>query len=154
MYAAFGDPAARAAATAKAVKRKKRQSESARGKEKEEKIQTPYSIFDEKEMDEKIVCFPFIPFSFRSSILQVTHPRQTKLDTEIAELEIRTAERREALLRPQAKAEAEAEAQLQVRKGTLDVDVGSVGLEADVSMEGQTRYPEATEVQLLYTLPR
>jgi hypothetical protein len=82
MYAAFGDPAARAAATAKAVKRKKRQSESARGKEKEEKIQTPYSIFDEKEMDEKIVCFPFIPFSFRSSILQVTHPRQTKLDTE------------------------------------------------------------------------
>ena len=65
MYAAFGDPAARAAATAKAVKRKKQQSESEKGKEKEaEKMQTPYSIFNEKEMDEKIVRFPFIPFFF------------------------------------------------------------------------------------------
>jgi hypothetical protein len=65
MYAAFGDPAARAAATAKAVKRKKQQSESEKGQEKEEeKMQTPYSIFNEKEMDEKIVRFPFIPFFF------------------------------------------------------------------------------------------
>jgi len=114
MYAAFGDPAARAAATAKAVKRNKLESEKGKERESEkEKIQTPYSIFDEKQMNEKI----------------------TKLNAEIAELEIRAAERREVLLRRQAEAEAEAEAQLQVQEETLNVD----GLEAaDVSMEGIT----------------
>ena len=45
-YVVFRVPAVRAVATAKAVKWKKPESE---------KIQTPYSTFDEKEMNKKIV---------------------------------------------------------------------------------------------------
>lgn len=47
MYAAFGDPAARAMAEKK--------KQEARNGEMEEKVVTPYSIFDRDELEEKTV---------------------------------------------------------------------------------------------------
>ena len=58
MYAAFGDPVARAKATAAAKKRK----EKSIGEAVEEKVETPYSIFDKKDMEQKmvVVLFPLM----------------------------------------------------------------------------------------------
>jgi len=53
MYAAFGDPVARAAQAGKKQKQKKNQEEG----EEKEKLVTPYSMFDKNEMEEKMVRF-------------------------------------------------------------------------------------------------
>jgi hypothetical protein len=61
MYAAFGDPVARATA-------KKKTEGIDGGKEKVEKLETPYSRFDKNEMEEKMVrCF-----------LSLMHPQMMK----------------------------------------------------------------------------
>lgn len=82
MYAAFGDPVKRAEAQSKTAKRE------------EEKIETPFSIFDTGEMDVKIVRFYSLLFSYL--IEGAKHWReQTKLDEEIAQLKARAAGRKQ-----------------------------------------------------------
>ncbi|KIM74153.1 hypothetical protein PILCRDRAFT_828437 [Piloderma croceum F 1598] len=118
MFAAFGGPAARAAAGMKKQKKRKQKKEGDMEEEGEgeweEKLATPFSIFDKNEMEAKMKI----------------------LNVEIAELEASAAERREAALRREAAARLEAEEALNVADTGADT---SVGLEAaDILMEGIT----------------
>ena len=141
MYAAFGDPVARATATKK--------MEGTDGEEgKEEKVETPYSRFDKNEMEEKMVRYfhsLMHPHTIKqlmySLFLSIPAP-QHKLNAEIAELEVRAADRRAAALKREEEARREAEEALDV-DGSADGEGVSVsvvlGLEAaDISMEGIT----------------
>jgi hypothetical protein len=143
MFAAFGDPAAKAAAGMKKLKKRKQKKEEDAEEEGEERLATPYSIFDKNEMEAKMVCsFPFSlhSASLTNALVYLSFfpflSTQKKLNVEIAELEARAAERREAASRREAAARLEAEEALNV------VDTGadtSVGLEAaDILMEGIT----------------
>jgi hypothetical protein len=64
MFAAFGGPAARAAAGTKKLKKRKQKKDgdTEQEGEGEEKLATPYTIFDKNEMEAKMVSsFLFSP---------------------------------------------------------------------------------------------